>query len=264
MGFARGMPSGSGTRSHGHGSAGANHELRESAVVSCRRCGSRAVQRWGTVRLQSGVQQRYRCKDCGRTFNALTGTLRAYLKRRSEWDAFVRCMAERLTIRETAQRLGLHPTTVFRWRHRVLDALARQPQRMSWLGIVEMEDLYYPDCCKGQRYLDRPARRRWDWATRFSEEAVRVMVAVGGGVREAVGGAVGCRRRLEEWLGGFRGVAVRYLGGYLAWFRLTVLAEILPPEQLRAALMAEADIPGGGPSLRLPLAAWVAQPTWAR
>ncbi|HHW14911.1 MAG TPA: hypothetical protein GXX28_08275 [Firmicutes bacterium] len=53
-------------------------------------------------------------------------------------------------------------------------------------------------------------------------------------------------------------MAVRYLSGYLAWFRLTVLAEILPPDQLRAALMAEADMPSGGPSLRLPLVAWVA------
>ncbi|HHW13625.1 MAG TPA: IS1 family transposase [Firmicutes bacterium] len=81
--------------------------------------------------MTSGVRQRYRCKDWGRTFNSLTGTLQAYSKRLAEWEAFALCMAERLTIRGTAQRLGLHPSTVFRWRHRVLEALARQPMRIS-------------------------------------------------------------------------------------------------------------------------------------
>jgi transposase-like protein len=56
-------------------------EATASARSSCPHCASSALYRHGCAQ---GVQ-RYRCRGCGKTFNALTGTPLARLQERSCW-----------------------------------------------------------------------------------------------------------------------------------------------------------------------------------
>ena len=49
--------------------------------LGCPHCGGREVTLWGKA---SGVP-RYRCKSCGRTFNALTKTPLAHLRKKDKW-----------------------------------------------------------------------------------------------------------------------------------------------------------------------------------
>jgi transposase-like protein len=53
-------------------------ETRFAAEPACGHCKSQRFGGWGKA---SGLK-RYKCKDCGRTFNALTGTPLAQLHRR--------------------------------------------------------------------------------------------------------------------------------------------------------------------------------------
>lgn len=69
-------------------------------------------------------RRRYRCKTCRRTFNALTATPLARLHYPERWLELAVCMIRGLSLRATAQRLGIHVSTAFRWRHRILAALA--------------------------------------------------------------------------------------------------------------------------------------------
>jgi transposase-like protein len=80
----------------------------------CRHCNARDVQKWG----RASALRRYRCRACGKTFNALTGTPLARLRRRDAWAAFAAGLAEGLSIRKAAMRCDIHASTSLRWLRR--------------------------------------------------------------------------------------------------------------------------------------------------
>lgn len=72
---------------------------------------------------------------------------------------FGQCMADGLTIRAAAKRMGIATTTAFRWRHRFLsEAVNHQARNLS--GLVEADETYLRESCKGSRNLGRPSRKR--------------------------------------------------------------------------------------------------------
>lgn len=157
-------------------------EARFGEGVRCPRCSCPRTHRWGTF---SG-RQRYRCTGCGRTFSDLTGTPAAYIKKLGLWPAYVRGMEEGESLRAAARRLGIHPGTAFRWRHRLLEGLRARdragPEREELTGWVELCLLGgYTESGKGCRSgLGRPARSRavpWPWRELLDPRAVRVLVA---------------------------------------------------------------------------------------
>jgi hypothetical protein len=119
---------------------------------------------------------RYRCKPCGVTFNALTGTPLAQLHKRALWAAHA--LVEGIALRKVAARIGIDLTTAFRWRHRFLQApKALKAQRLE--GTVEADETYFLYSEKGARGLARPARKRGGVAKKrgLSDEQVPVLIA---------------------------------------------------------------------------------------
>jgi hypothetical protein len=109
--------------------------------------------------------QRFRCCQCGRSHNALTGTPLARLRKREHWLTFLQCLLDSRTVRDSARVTGVHRTTSFRWRHRFVPAAARdRPARLS--GIVEADETYRLESQKGARQLKRRPRRRGGVASR--------------------------------------------------------------------------------------------------
>jgi transposase-like protein len=125
-------------------------EARFGEDLRCPRCGARAVQRWGSF----SCRQRYRCLGCRRTFSDLTGTPAAYSKRLPLWEPYSRSLAEGLSVRRAAQRVGIHPATAFRWRHALLDELRRQDvdRLIDW---IELDSLWFRYSEKGRRVTRR-------------------------------------------------------------------------------------------------------------
>lgn len=108
---------------------------------ACPRCGSSKVHRWGKV---EGVQ-RLRCCACRRTFNPLSCTPLARLRRRDLWLDYAGALEEGLGIRAAGERLGVHYNTTFRWRHRWLEYLRdRKPTTLS--GTVEADHTVFREC----------------------------------------------------------------------------------------------------------------------
>jgi transposase-like protein len=122
--------------------------------------------------------QRYRCKTCGRTFNALTGTPLAHLHMKEKWLGFSAAIQESKTLRQAAADLGVHRNTTLRWRHRFLDGL-KEDRAPKLQGITEVDETYFLESHKGCRHLDRHARRRGGKACKagLSNEQICVLVA---------------------------------------------------------------------------------------
>jgi transposase-like protein len=124
------------------------------AAQGCPHCAGREVVGWG----RSHGLLRFRCKSCGRTFNALTKTPMAHLRKKEKWLDHARAMIEGKSLAKTAQLCGVHPTTAFRWRHRFLRAPASDKPR-GLRGIVEADETFVLESFKG-RWSDLPRKAR--------------------------------------------------------------------------------------------------------
>jgi len=122
--------------------------------------------------------QRYRCKDCRKTFNALTGTPMARLRHKDKWLNYAKTMQDGLSIRKAASECGVHRTTSFRWRHRFL-AAPQNRQAESLGGVVEADETFFLESHKGAHNLARKPRKRGGKAQKrgLSAEQICVLVA---------------------------------------------------------------------------------------
>ena len=143
--------------------------------TGCPHCGGRRLQRWG----RSAGLPRYRCGDCRRSFNALTGTPLARLRTKERWADHAQALMSGESLTKAAKRCGVAFTTAFRWRHRFLSAPALdKPSHLN--GIVEADETFILESFKGKRSnLPRPARKRGGKATKrgLSKEQIPVLVA---------------------------------------------------------------------------------------
>jgi transposase-like protein len=146
---------------------------RVAAPAACAHCASLDVVRFGFT----GGQQRMRCKACGKTFTALSGTPFLRLLDKEKLLAHAECMSRGMTVRATAAAVGLTVDRAFRWRHRFLAFLAgQQPAGMT--GVVEADETFFRKSYKGQRKgLPRPPKKRGG-AAKDAEESERVPVVV--------------------------------------------------------------------------------------
>ncbi len=107
----------------------------------CPHCQGTELYRHGHV---SGLQ-RYRCRTCRRTFNVLTGTALAQLRKKGKWFGFSEALAASLIL-----PLQVHRNTALRWRHRFLQGL--KAERAATLrGITEADETYFLESRKGCR-----------------------------------------------------------------------------------------------------------------
>lgn len=123
--------------------------------------------------------RRYKCLDCVRTFNALTGTPLAGLRKRGLWLSYAASLNASETVRTAAARAGIAGSTSFRWRHRFLKARKEaKDQRLT--GIVEVDECFILESRKGERHLPRKARKRGGKAEKpgLSSEQTPILIAL--------------------------------------------------------------------------------------
>lgn len=146
----------------------------QSKPICCPHCGNHRMVRNGSA---NGLQ-RYKCRSCRRTFNALTRTPLARLRQKAKWLAQAEVLRDGRTITQAAQHLRVARSTAFRWRHRFLE-LPKTVQAQALMGIAEADETFFLHSCKGQRHLGRKPRRRGGTAAKrgLSKEQVPVLVA---------------------------------------------------------------------------------------
>lgn len=145
----------------------------------CPACGGERIGGWGSAH---GLP-RYRCRDCRRTFNPLTATSLARLRRRDTWLGFGIALQEGQSVRRSAATCDVARSTAFRWRHRFLST-ARETEVLS--GIVEADETFFRRSYKGARYWSpasdtappRPKPRRRGLSSTTSGASLRERVPV--------------------------------------------------------------------------------------
>ncbi len=103
----------------------------------CPYCQTEKIYKHG---MRSGLQ-RYRCTHCSKTFNALTATPLARLKKKELWLQNINCMLTSDVLRFIGTKLHIDKKTAFLWRHRFsLWLYHDRPAKLE--GIVEADETY--------------------------------------------------------------------------------------------------------------------------
>ncbi|MFD1777205.1 IS1595 family transposase [Fredinandcohnia salidurans] len=143
-------------------------ETRFSKGLACIHCGSMSVKRNGKYR----SRQLYLCKDCGKTFNDMTGSPLSGTKYPHKWIEYYKMMIDGLSLPKIAKALDIHISTAFYWRHKILYAV-RTLGHQTLQGIVESDETFFLESDKGKKtIIHRKARKRG-----ISKEQICVVVA---------------------------------------------------------------------------------------
>jgi transposase-like protein len=102
----------------------------------CPHCGAGGAVSRGRA---NGLR-RFRCRACGKSFNALTGTSLARWRHRDRWLTFAQALNTGASVVASAERCDVAVSTAFRWRHRFLAGAA--PVKPTLQGIVEADETY--------------------------------------------------------------------------------------------------------------------------
>ena len=154
-------------------------EARFRNGLACVHCGSLRVKRDGTYR----QRQRYLCKDCGKSFNDISGTPLSGTHSPEKWMRYFLMMVENKgkSLPKIAVELNIHVSTAFYWRHKILNAL-RSLGHTTLQGIVESDETYILESDKGKKggIEHRKPRKRGGTAQKrgISDEQVSIVVAL--------------------------------------------------------------------------------------
>jgi transposase-like protein len=156
-------------------------ELRFSGDICCPHCKGSKIRHYGHY----NGNQRYQCKDCGKTFTNTTNSPIDFTRKDiQKWLLYIRCMIEGYSIRKTAIKVGIHRNTAFYWRHKILNSLGNADTN-DLTGIIEADETFFLESFKGNHKkkgfpVPRKPRKRGGKASHrgISEEQVCVLCAI--------------------------------------------------------------------------------------
>jgi transposase-like protein len=229
-------------------------------IECCPSCGGKQYIKHGMYK----NIQRYKCKECGKTFSKTTNLLWSYSKKDfNKWIKFVEFTMKRKTLRFCAKKLKINLATAFYWRHKILHGLKNESIPTSKLkGNIHINKTILKENFKGNRKINVKERRNiWIIAAKGNEDSMITMPISNGFFDwKAFDSKVYSRieeesyivpyndryiqikakkhnkemmknvkpesrikyiiSNLKRWMDKFKGVATKYLEGYLALFIL--------------------------------------------
>jgi len=121
----------------------------------CPHCGGIHYYRYGKFK----DSQRFKCKDCGKTFCEYTGTWLQGIHKKELVEDYLTLMVAHTSLDKTSKKLKINKKTAFDWRHKILSSF-EQNTGDEFEGIVESDETFFEHSEKGNRQLNRPARKR--------------------------------------------------------------------------------------------------------
>lgn len=117
--------------------------------LACPHCGSISLKRHG----KAGGRQRYRCKDCCKTFCETSQTLIHHSRLSpAQWKGLLLGMVQNLPLQAIADTIGTSVPTVWHNRHKVCLALEEiYKEQSEFIDIAECDEFYIPVSFKGKR-----------------------------------------------------------------------------------------------------------------
>ena len=117
--------------------------------MACPHCGSISIKKHGKI----DGRQRYKCKDCGKTFCETSQTLMYHSRLApAQWKGLLLGMVQNLPLQAIADTIGTSMPTVWHNRHKVCLALEEiYKEQSEFIDIVECDEFYIPVSFKGKR-----------------------------------------------------------------------------------------------------------------
>ena len=232
---------------------------KNRCIDECLYCKSKNYIKFGTYK---GIQ-RYRCKECEKTFSKTTKSMWSYSKKQPEvWVKFVELMLQKKSLRACAKILKINIRTAFIWRHKIMRELTSDVMAEHLEGKVFIAKTIEKENFKGCRKITVLERKNiWIVAARDRRDSMiampvcmqfwnednfnkiiyskitedsyivpdndRFMMNIAKNHNKGIvlnskleKSVRNFRRNLRNWIGIFRGVATKYLEGYLSYFVL--------------------------------------------
>lgn len=173
----------------------------KTTLSACIHCGSVHFAKNGKDRKGN---TRYICRDCGKSFTALTNTaLCGTRKTASAWKTYVECLLDGRPLEECAKRSGISTRTAFTWRHKILTALSEHSFNHGYDGLMEMDEMFVRISYKGNHkhskdfVMPRKAHKRGnDGHDQSNKAKVSVLCVAERG--KSFSGIVPCRGMINQ------------------------------------------------------------------
>jgi transposase-like protein len=122
-------------------------ETRLDGEGSCLYCEGTHVVKNG--RRKDGIQ-RFLCRDCRKSFIANSDSITARTRKSvAVWAAYLRCMMDQKTLKQSSEECHISMSTAFTWRHKILDTLRELTEKVYLTGIVEADETFFNVSFKG-------------------------------------------------------------------------------------------------------------------
>jgi transposase-like protein len=168
--------------------------LQEKEKFTCPHCKGEEVIGHGKYK----GRKRYKCKSCKKTFNDLTGTSVSHIHKKDEWKSYLHCLAQNLSLRESAKEVGISLKTSFLWRHKIIGAF-KDMGCTKLEGIIEGDETFFLYSEKGNKAIEgRKSRKRGGKASKagINDEHVAVLVSTDRNKQPII--QVVCRGRISS------------------------------------------------------------------
>ena len=122
-------------------------ELDNYKEPVCKTCGSHEIVKYGKDR---NGNQRYICRDCGKTFTLSTDTVITNTKKPIlTWKNFIISTIKGLSLAKSAEACDISVPTAFAWRHKIFHAMNLPQAEVVFDGVVEMDETFINVSYKG-------------------------------------------------------------------------------------------------------------------
>ena len=232
---------------------------KNRCIKECPNCNGKSYIKFGKYK---GIQ-RYKCKECEKTFSKTTKALWRYSKKDPEkWIEFMELMLQKISLRACSKILEINIRTAFIWRHKVMHGMLQEIMADKLEGKVFITKAIEKENFKGCRNITTSERKNiWIVAARDRRDSMiampvcmqfwnednftkiiyskitedsyivpdndRYMMNIAKNHNKGIvlnskleKSVRNFRRNLRNWIGIFRGVATKYLEGYLSYFVL--------------------------------------------
>lgn len=120
--------------------------------------------------------QRYKCKNCQRTFTPRSGSRMQGIHRMKKFKACEKLMGEQyVSLKEMEKKLGISHQTAFDWRHKILWSL--RASTASFEGVTELDEVGFQFSQKGRKGLKHAKKRGRSKKRIEPEDQVKLLVA---------------------------------------------------------------------------------------
>lgn len=126
---------------------------KERGEILCPKCHSKNIKKNGKYK----DRQLYKCKDCNKKFNELTGT--PFHHTRLIYKQIVEaydCLVNKLSIRKTANKIGVSIKTSFVLRFKIISCLKNIVNNKKLKGTSQLDEYYLPINLKGTKPENMP------------------------------------------------------------------------------------------------------------